>query len=598
METVRRSKVLVIAIAVLTAVMMLMPGRVAAASGSSSSVEKDETVYVIQNPDGTARKTVVSDFLSNSAGYSSLADASNLKDIENVKGNEKFSRGSNGSLTWAAKGKNIYYRGSTQRETPITMSVKYYLDGDQILPEDLTGKSGDLRIKIDYQNNEKVGDVCVPFLVASTLILKDDNFSNVKIDNGKVIDDGDKQIVAGIAMPGMTESLGVSSSKISIPESLQITAKVKDFSLDTIVTVAANNVFDTMDMSSVNSLKDLDSQVNKLDSAAQQLMNGSEKLAKGANSAYAGSKKIAAGSKKLSTNMSVLHNGISDLSGKLPALAAGISKIDLGLNYGNGTALNPGLKNGLASYTAGVDSAAAGVNNTVTAIKGTIKEKNDLATGDDATKVKEAMAAYTTALANLNTAIASGDSDNISNAEKTLNDVVTKELTGAVKQNAGDAGAAQALQGVLDNSILPIQGGLSKLSAQSSTLNSGASELADGAKTLDSKVPALASGVGKLKTGSGKLSSGAETLAKGSQSLMIGNKKLASGSATLNSGMKKFYDEGIKKIVDAYNGNVKGVASRLQQMINASQDYTTFTKLENGTRGNVKFLYRTDAIEK
>jgi len=550
METVRRSKVLVIAIAVLTAVMMLMPGRVAAASRSSSSVEKDETVYVIQNPDGTARKTVVSDFLSNSAGYSSLADASNLKDIENVKGNEKFSKGSNGSLTWAAKGKNIYYRGSTQRETPITMSVKYYLDGDQVLPEDLAGKSGDLRIKIDYQNNEKVGDVCVPFLVASTLILKDDNFSNVKIDNGKVIDDGDKQIVAGIAMPGMTESLGVSSSKISIPESLQITAKVKDFSLDTIVTVAANNVFDTMDMSSVNSLKDLDSQVNKLDSAAQQLMSGSEKLAKGANTAYKGSKKVAAGSKTLSAGMSTLYSGISDLNNKVPSLAAGADELDKGLNgnpKGTSKAAVAGIDKSIHNYTDGVST------------------------------VSDAMEKYSTALGNLKAYI------------DTLPDSAYKAQLigvlygGGTEQSPGITGLSSKLSNIAGNNAA-LQGGTDKVSAGAAALNSG--------------VPDLVSGVKKLDSGAGKLYSGSKTLAKGSQSLMIGNKKLASGSATLNSGMKKFYDEGIKKIVDAYNGNVKGVASRLQQMINASQDYTTFTKLENGTRGNVKFLYRTDAIEK
>ena len=48
--------------------------------------KKDETVYVLANPDGSARRVIVSDYLSNPDGADTIADVSNLEKIQNVKG--------------------------------------------------------------------------------------------------------------------------------------------------------------------------------------------------------------------------------------------------------------------------------------------------------------------------------------------------------------------------------------------------------------------------------------------------------------------------------------------------------------------------------
>ena len=79
---------------------------------------------------------------------------------------------------------------------------------------------------------------------------------------------------------------------------------------------------------------------------------------------------------------------------------------------------------------------------------------------------------------------------------------------------------------------------------------------------------------------------------------MKGLSKLAEGSKELSSGMSKFYQQGIKKLVDIYNGNIKGAAGKIQAMVNAAKQYNTFTRLADGMNGKVKFIYKTDPSAK
>ena len=85
---------------------------------------------------------------------------------------------------------------------------EYYLDGKEMKPSELKGKSGHLKITVDYKNNEKKNvsvdgkdtEVCTPFVMMTGMILPNETFSNVTIDNGKIISDGNKNIVVGFGM--------------------------------------------------------------------------------------------------------------------------------------------------------------------------------------------------------------------------------------------------------------------------------------------------------------------------------------------------------------------------------------------------------------
>jgi len=73
-------------------------------------VQKDETVYVTLNQQGKVKEEIVSDWLHSNEKNVAINDKSILKDIKNVKGDEKPSS-IGGDLTWKLEGNDIYYRG-------------------------------------------------------------------------------------------------------------------------------------------------------------------------------------------------------------------------------------------------------------------------------------------------------------------------------------------------------------------------------------------------------------------------------------------------------------------------------------------------------
>lgn len=121
---------------------------------ANTDISKEETVYVNAASDGTPQEITVSDWLKNSASAGDLSDVSDLKDIKNVKGDETFSQNGD-KLTWNTDDKDIYYQGTTTKDLPVSMEIKYYLNGAQVNPDDLGGKSGHLKIEVAYKNNVK-----------------------------------------------------------------------------------------------------------------------------------------------------------------------------------------------------------------------------------------------------------------------------------------------------------------------------------------------------------------------------------------------------------------------------------------------------------
>lgn len=303
-------------------------------ASETKEIGKDETVYILADADGKAQTTIVSEWLKNPEGKDVLSDESDLSDIENVKGNETFEK-KGSELSWQAKGNDIYYQGTTTKEAPVTAKITYYLDGKKISAEDLAGKSGKVKIRFDYENHEKDGNVYVPFAVISGMFLKD-NFTNVQVTNGKVISNGDGNIVAGIALPGLKESLKVEESDfsedISIPDYVEVTADAEDFALDMTMTVVTG-LSEFASDSSLD-LSELDDKIGDLESAAEQLKDGSGELADGLGTLNDKMGEFSDGAASLQSGVSAytdgaekLANGISTLKGQTGLLISGVSDL-------------------------------------------------------------------------------------------------------------------------------------------------------------------------------------------------------------------------------------------------------------------------------
>lgn len=331
-------------------------------SVSKKDIDKEETVYFITDASGNVDKTIVSDHLYNRDGKDTIEDVSSLSDIENVKGDEEFTQDGD-KLQWKADGNDIYYQGTTNAEAPVSQKVTYYLDGKEISPEELAGKSGKVTIHFDYTNNtsctetvngEKV-TVSVPFAAITGLVL-DDSFSNIEVTNGDVKENNGSNIVLGYALPGLSDSLDVEDSDftddVTIPDYFEVTADVEDFSLSTAMTFVVNAAnYVGVDGASLDSVDDL---LDELSDATEQLQDGSAELADGADT-------LADGAKTLKDGMSTLKTGLASYTD-------GASQINTGLNTLNSSV--PSLTSGIATLNSSAKSLSDGVallNSTVSA---------------------------------------------------------------------------------------------------------------------------------------------------------------------------------------------------------------------------------------
>lgn len=348
-----------------------------------NDADKDESVYLISDANGNVNKTIVVDHLKNKDKKDTLEDASNLSDIENVKGKEKFTQ-SGDKLTWQAGGKDIYYQGTATEEPPVTQKVTYYLDGKEISPEDLAGKSGKVKIRFDYTNttsytetvNGEKQTVSVPFAAVTGLVLGD-GFENIEVTNGKAEVSDSSSVVLGYALPGLKDSLGIKDGDldgdVNIPEYMEMTADVKNFSMPAAMTFVVN-ASDYVSTDGIDT-SDLDDMINDLKDASTQLQDGSKTLAEGTDT-------LSDGLSTLQSKLGTFASGVGTLQSGLKAYTDGVSTLSGGLNtLGNSTGalvsgadkLNSGagqlasgsatLKDGLKSYTDGASTLAAGVGN-------------------------------------------------------------------------------------------------------------------------------------------------------------------------------------------------------------------------------------------
>ena len=721
---------------------------------AASKYNKKETVYVIADAHGKPEKVIVSNWIQNTEKAQKLADKTDLKDIEVLKGDNSYTIDEDHSCEWDAEGGDIYYKGTGSTALPVGVSLTYELDGKQVAPDDLAGKSGRLKIKIDYSNREyrkekingKEEKIYVPFVMLTGMMLDNEKAENISVSNGKVVNDGTHTFVVGFALPGMQETLQLDSDTLDIPSSVEITADVKEFELATTLTVATNDMFNSVDVDKLDSkYKELDEKLDKLVSATNELLDGSSQLYNGLSTLldksgelidgvdrlYDGSKQIKDGTEGMKDGAAALGAGAAQLDGGVVRLKDGMSQVDDGAAaLGEGAAQ---LDDGVAQLQGYLAQLSGGLN--------TISENSGLLTGG-------AKQVFDTFLSAANTQIAAAGLeapeltvgnydavltqliDSLSDenaralAERTARETVTaavesqrelirqgvenavrKQVTEAVLASAGypmtaeeyDAAAAAgqlpetlqaqvsaavgaqmpAMQNTIDakteeqiaavieqnmssetvqtqieegvkkagggrqslealktqldsyntfyNGILSYTAGVDQASGGArdildgtTALKNGSGSLADGATRLADGTGTLRNGAAELKNGSGELSDGAKRLSDGAvqlddgmgalfdgvtqlknatPSLIEGITKLTDGSMQLSEGMKRYKEEGIDKLKEAADGDIKTLVERIKAISKVSKSYNNYSGISDGAEGKVDFIFKTAGIE-
>lgn len=355
-------------------------GKKDSATPDEADLFKDETVYVMAKADGSVDKIVVSDWIRNNKKATTVKDVAALADIKNVKTDASFTLDSDNMRVWQADGSDLYLQGTGTEPLPVDLSITYSLNGKVTTPEEIEGKSGKVTIRFDYTNNAyetvkingKEERIYVPFLMMSGMILDGEKFSNVTVTNGKVVSDGDRKIVAGIAFPGLQHDLGLSRDDIDIPDYFEVSADAEDFALGTTVTIATNGLTKDLDPDDLDSLDKLNDSLGTLESAMSALVDGSSQLYTGLDTLLTKSSELTEGVDTLYEGASLLSEGAEQVDDGAKKLSEGASTLSDGTVSVDIGALN--LSAGLSELTSNNSALTNGSNLTFTSILATARK--------------------------------------------------------------------------------------------------------------------------------------------------------------------------------------------------------------------------------
>lgn len=595
---------------------------------------KDETVYTKANANGSSYQTIVSEHLKNSDNAELLKDMSTLLNIKNTNGDEEASQNGT-SLEWKTSGNDIYYQGNTDRELPLDCTIKYELNGEEIAPNDLIGKSGNVKITIQYTNKEerfvningKSEKMYVPFVVMAGTMLDNTKMKNIEVTNGKVLDNGQKTVVVGLACPGLIESLGLEDEDLPDLNKVEISFEATDFEMGNIMSYATPKIFDDADVSAMDKLDEFYSQINDLKSASTQLVEGAKTLQdgteeyvskssefadgleafnQGINTATNSYNKIDEGIDSVNSNISTIKNGANKLNKGASDLSDGLNSLQTGVSAGKEQAVSS-LEESSKTLSAGIDQIIAGKDQEVETIKEQVIENANsklaegLKTGVssavssaiDSTmekkmaSVQKAILADETLTTEEKLAIQKSlSSISISDAEK---QAMSKQIGTAIDSAVAQTTKAQeaGLDAINDNEK-GVKAGLNTLKTQAaSSIKSGISEISSGFDAITDGTTELIAGSNELKNGTSTLSQGTSKLQTGVSTLASGSKELKTGLSTLNTSSDKLNSankqllEGASTISDGAKTLAEGISEFDKEGIN---------KIVSMVNGDVKDL--------
>ena len=544
----------------------------AARAAADGSTFKDETVYVLCNSDASPREVIVSDWLKNPQALSTLADTSSLTDIENVKGDEAYN-----GMSWNAGGADIYYKGKSHSELPVDVTLTYTLDGQKMSADAMKGKSGHLVMEWTYTNKQfetrtvagKKRQICVPFMAASTAILNNDIFQNVEVTNGRVISDGEKLIVVGMAFPGLSDSLGLDEMKdidVNVPDHFTIECDVQNFKMDSSVTVVSNEIFSEMDLDKTADLDDLEEKLNKLNDAAGELCDGTQalydgicelsdgtgdlkdgvqKLYDGAGELQTGAKTLGDGASKLSAGAQTVAGGTNDLYNGIISAKDGSAKLfgGFGQVQDGSKALADGIgsaKDGAAQLDGGLFQVADGSGKLVAGFSqvtdGASQLDEGIASAKDGAK---ALSDGIAQAADGSTALTEGFAQ-VREGAKSLDTGIGSAKDGAKGLQDGIAQAADGSQALVEG-FAKVNAGTSQLGEGTDAFGKGMETLTAGSAQLKAGSEALATGADQLSAGAGQISENTAALSEGIASAKAGADQLSEGSESLSVPGQRWY---------------------------------------------------------
>lgn len=361
----------------------MMPVTVFAQNNDENPTEKTETVYSVLNSDGSISDTIVSSWLHDEDGINNIKETLNLTDVKNIKSNEKPSKDGN-TYTWNAKGNDVYYEGTATKQLPVSVKIRYELDGQDISANDIQGKSGHLKLTISFTNNysevKNINGKSIvihpSYLAGGMLNMSTGKFSNVKCESGKIVNDGTNEMLAFANIPGLNETLKSAgldkvNNQLGISDDVTVEADVNNFDLGSIMVGMTNEIDLASELGEIGSVSELTDGIDQLIEADDQLIDGSKQLYDGTTQLKEQAAPLTGSSdqvRQLSAGAIQLNDGVKALQTGITQYTAGASAINEGVNQlyaiPQGAAK---ISEGITTYkteslVSGIDTLSAGLD--------------------------------------------------------------------------------------------------------------------------------------------------------------------------------------------------------------------------------------------
>lgn len=609
----------------------LVIGQIFLASSNILAVTKEETVYSKLDTNGKSYQTVVSDHIKNTEYLEEIKDLSDLLEIENLSEDNTYTQNGN-VIVWNAKGKDIYYNGKSEKELPIEVKMTYTLDGKEISPEELSGKSGKLNIKIEYTNKAKhyveidgqYVEMYTPFVIFAGTYFKNETVQNVKVTTGKAVDDGSKTIVIGMALPGLQTSLGLDKDTFEIPENIEIEMDVTNYEQSSIITFVTPKIIDKEDFNILDELDTLYSSVDTLQSSMDQIEEGAKTLSEGTalysenyNTFNSAIGMLNDGTTTLKENYEMFNNGVQTANEGAKQLNEGMQQLNTAaesikdvvytvidwLQTAMNTLVTP-LKSLQQTILEDIDAVIAMVDNISNPSQENIEYINglnyqaiqDLYTENanlEALKEgadEETVALYDEQIATNNNVIAILEQNNA----QTLYQNIDPEQIASVREKLVE------IRGKVESSELTIE----ELEEKVQNIINEVYAAFDGINALAQGTEQLSQGTEKLATASSQINDGIVTLNESTQQLAQASTQLNDASVQISDGAKQLYDgiamfnnEGIRVLTSKVNNDVRGISVRLDKLMELSKEYNNFSNIDSSSKGDLRFIMISDAIK-
>lgn len=495
--------------------------------------KKEETVYIDADANGNIKEINDEIILKIAEVSDFIKDVSSLTDIKNTKGDEEYIIRGN-EIYWENHGEDIEYKGKTAAEIPVSVNITYFLDGKEISPEKLAGKSGDVRMRFEYENHTNVTkdingnevNVHIPFMANTIVMLPSDIFTDIDTDGGKLMSMGDDNVVLGTVYPGLSDDLMFENYEltkdIEMKEYMEITAHAEGFELDFTATVLSLGLFSDVED---EDLSDIEEKADDMD----ELKDGIKDMRDGADD---------------------LYDAVDEMDGYVDDLSEAATKFRDATQVLLYEAM-PGVNSGVDKLYDGSRSLTEGMNMLIGALGAT--------------------------------SVSSGDAGNMA-ALANSNDPTTKAVVALVKDMAmleamtKNDPTVSAQVSLVKKDVIAILG----------ILNSGNDQLTEGLKKIKK-------GVNEVFGSMVKFNEAAEELLDATDEMEDGMDEFLDAADEIKDAVYDFDEEEITKLAD---DNLISMVRKIRAYKLIEEEYDNFSGKPEGAEGEIRFIIETEEIKK